>query len=43
MPYSKVCPECEKTSYSASDAGSWICPYCGQDINKIDRDKDQIN
>ena len=29
---SKKCPHCDKNSYSASDKGVWICPYCGKDI-----------
>lgn len=31
MPY-KVCPNCNKVSYSACDRGEWQCPYCKKDI-----------
>ena len=34
MPY-KSCPNCNSTSYSASDNGIWYCPYCGSDITFI--------
>ncbi|MEG6615220.1 hypothetical protein V6C27_02105 [Peptococcaceae bacterium 1198_IL3148] len=30
--YSKKCWACNKTSYSATDKGRWICPYCGKDL-----------
>lgn len=30
--YNKVCPWCERRSYSATTAGIWNCPYCGEDI-----------
>ncbi len=30
----KRCPECGRSSYSASDRGSWICPYCGEDLRE---------
>jgi len=29
---SKTCTKCGETSYSASDYGSWICPYCGEEL-----------
>lgn len=31
----KTCPTCGKSSYSASEEGEWICPYCGEDITKV--------
>lgn len=34
MPY-KSCPNCNQTSYSASDVGVWYCPYCGNDITFV--------
>jgi ribosomal protein L37AE/L43A len=30
--YNKLCPWCERRSYSATTAGIWNCPYCGEDI-----------
>ncbi|MFW6269347.1 MAG: hypothetical protein ACOC4G_04625 [Bacillota bacterium] len=38
MPYKKVCPNCGEKSYSASNMGSWICPECGYEIKKDDKD-----
>jgi PHP family Zn ribbon phosphoesterase len=37
VPY-KICPYCEKTSYSAADAASvkWLCPYCEKDISHVE-------
>ncbi|WP_366923968.1 hypothetical protein MFMK1_000905 [Metallumcola ferriviriculae] len=32
MPY-KLCPHCQGKSYSASNLGRWICPYCRRDIS----------
>lgn len=32
---SKTCPKCGKKSYSASDRGKWICPYCGENLSKV--------
>jgi ribosomal protein L37AE/L43A len=32
MPW-KLCPRCERRSYSSSDAHQpWICPYCGRNL-----------
>lgn len=30
-----ISPECNKNSYSSSDQGQWICPYCGKDITSV--------
>lgn len=30
--FHKHCPHCQRTSYSATDHGQWLCPYCGKDI-----------
>jgi len=30
--YNKLCPWCERRSYSATSVGVWNCPYCGEDI-----------
>ena len=30
--YVRVCSYCDKISYSASDVGEWLCPYCGRNI-----------
>lgn len=30
--FTKKCPYCDGSSYSASDTGRWKCPYCGQDL-----------
>jgi len=36
--YEKICPHCGGSSFSASDQGEWICPYCGQDLShKLNR------
>lgn len=32
--FKKVCNRCEKTSYSLSDQGSWVCPGCGADLSR---------
>lgn len=32
---SKTCPKCKGKSYSASDRGKWIYPYCKEDLSKI--------
>ena len=32
----KVCPECEKKSYSASKKEEWTCPYCNEDLTKLE-------
>lgn len=34
MPY-KACSSCGRSSYSASDRGMWICPYCEKDITFV--------
>lgn len=31
---SKKCYWCNRSSFSASDKGVWICPYCGEDITE---------
>ncbi len=33
--YMKICPECNKKSYSASD-GSWECPHCQADLREVE-------
>ncbi|MBT9135574.1 MAG: hypothetical protein DDT34_00633 [Firmicutes bacterium] len=30
--YNKLCPWCDRRSYSATQEGIWNCPYCGEDI-----------
>lgn len=37
MPY-KICPYCEKISYSAADSPSvkWLCPHCEEDISHVE-------
>jgi len=30
----KKCGECDGLSYSCDKKGSWICPYCGEDISE---------
>jgi len=40
MPY-KLCPNCSRASYSASDRGVWNCPYCGKDITFVPSTADQ--
>ena len=32
---SKVCPRCQRKSYSAAHRGDWICPYCGENLRNI--------
>lgn len=34
MAYRRICSECNKCSFSASDYGNWTCPYCGSEVNK---------
>jgi len=34
--YMKVCPECEKKSYSASKIEEWTCPYCNENLTDIE-------
>jgi len=31
----KVCPNCGKPSYSASEFGLWICPHCETSLRYI--------
>lgn len=33
--YKKECPNCKKTSYSASLGKDWICPYCSTILNEV--------
>jgi ribosomal protein L37AE/L43A len=33
--FAKVCHKCHKESYSSSNDGTWICPYCGEDITSV--------
>ena len=35
MMKTKKCPECKENSYSATDYGEWICPYCKTELTKI--------
>lgn len=30
----KKCSFCGEKSYSSTDKGNWICPYCGMDISR---------
>ncbi len=39
---SKTCPNCGKTSYSASDK-PWVCPYCDKDISEVKVNGDDFN
>lgn len=32
----KTCTQCGKDSYSATDRGSWYCPYCNHDLSKVE-------
>ncbi len=41
MPY-KLCPNCNQSSYSASDRGIWNCPNCGKDITFVPSTSEQI-
>lgn len=36
---SKTCPKCGGISYSASEKGKWICPYCDEDMSEVKVDK----
>ena len=29
----KVCPECNKNSYSSMTMGRWLCPHCKSDLS----------
>lgn len=31
----KICPSCDKKSYSSSKKEEWVCPYCGEDLTNI--------
>jgi uncharacterized Zn finger protein (UPF0148 family) len=31
----KICPSCGKPSYSASEFGLWLCPYCEHNLRYI--------
>lgn len=31
----KTCPGCRRNSYSATESGRWLCPYCGEDISEM--------
>ena len=31
----RICPHCQKNSYSAYDGPDWICPYCGKAMKHI--------
>lgn len=33
--FNKLCPHCNKRSFSASASGTWLCPYCGEDITSM--------
>ena len=35
MAYIKICPGCEKESFSATKLSKWTCPYCGKDLSYI--------
>jgi len=34
--FSKKCNFCNENSYSASLVSPWICPYCNQDISRLE-------
>lgn len=36
---SKTCVKCGKISYSASSKGKWVCPYCGENLSKVEVDE----
>jgi ribosomal protein L37AE/L43A len=33
--FTKICPHCNKKSYSSSEHGPWICPQCKKDITEV--------
>ncbi|MBS3951015.1 MAG: hypothetical protein KGZ53_10200 [Peptococcaceae bacterium] len=33
--FNKLCPHCNRRSFSASASGIWLCPYCGEDITSV--------
>ena len=33
--YHRYCPVCKKYSYSASQSGDWICPYCKTNLSQL--------
>ncbi|MEH7109461.1 MULTISPECIES: hypothetical protein [Bacillaceae] len=33
--YKKLCPKCDKVSYSSYADGNWICPTCNQDLTSV--------
>lgn len=35
MMYVKICPECNKRSYSAAKNGYWKCSNCGKNLTDI--------
>ncbi|MCH1624902.1 hypothetical protein MJG50_06150 [Fredinandcohnia sp. SECRCQ15] len=35
LVYKKVCDNCYRPSYSASNIGRWICPICQHDISDV--------
>jgi len=36
---SKTCLKCGGISYSASEKGKWICPYCCEDLSEVEVDE----
>ncbi len=32
----KLCPYCNKKSYSADGKGQWRCPYCNKDLTNME-------
>ncbi len=32
--YKKMCYKCHRPSFGSSNQGSWICPYCSEDLTK---------
>ena len=34
--YMKVCPECDKKSYSGSKKEEWNCAYCNENLTDIE-------
>ncbi|WP_409290479.1 hypothetical protein [Peribacillus sp. SCS-37] len=31
--YRKNCYRCSRPSFSCSEMGKWLCPYCGNDLS----------
>lgn len=33
--FKKTCYSCGKDSYSATQKGKWLCPYCNKDLTNV--------